>query len=456
VNADDRSIGRLRSRLERLSPTTHLCVPYRGREEQFALAAPFIRIGLERRERCVYVEGDVPASALLSALESLGFEAGPAVQSGALTTIPYPGPYVDDGRFDPDRMIRWFAESDDAARAAGYSAFRYIGEMTWALGPYPGVERLAEYEAKLNPFLRERPIAVLCHYDRDRFGGDVIREMLAVHPVVVARGDVCRNAHYVPPEEYLSARWPESEIDWILDSISHLQRAEDALRESEQRYRILSQQLLEVQEGERRSLALELHDQLGQILTAIRLALRSRRKGRIAEALGLVDQAAEQVRNLALTLRPASLDHLGLPAALRAYLKRQSQLAGLDIHLEVGPLEERLPPAVETACFRLVQEALTNVARHSGARRVDVELNAAEDAVEIVVRDDGKGFDVGAARERAEAGASLGILSMEERVALAGGRLEIESEPGRGTTIRARFPASRAGAERGTPAPPGP
>jgi signal transduction histidine kinase len=456
VNARDNSVEHLGRRLEGLSPTVHLCVPYRGREEQFAVAAPFIRIGLERRERCVYVEGGVPASALLSALKSLGFEAGPAVQSGALTTIPYPGPYVEDGRFDPERMIRWFAESDDAARSAGYSRVRYIGEMTWALGPYPGVERLAEYEAKLNPFLRERPIAVLCHYDRDRFGGDVIREMLAVHPVVVARGEVCRNAYYVPPEEYFSAHWPAREIDWLLDSISHLQRTEDALRESDKRYRLLSQHLLDVQEAERRGLALELHDELGQILTAIRLALRSRRKGRIAEAVGLVDQATEQVRNLALALRPPTLDKLGLPATLRAYLERQSQRTGLDIHLKIGPLKERFPPAVETACFRLVQEALTNVARHSGAQRVHVEMDAADDALLVVVWDDGKGFDVRAARERAEAGVSLGILSMEERVALAGGWLEIESEPGRGTTIRARFPVSRTAEERGAVAPRGP
>jgi signal transduction histidine kinase len=269
--------------------------------------------------------------------------------------------------------------------------------------------------------------------------------MLAAHPVVVARGWLCRTPHYLPPEEYLSARWPEREVDWLLDNMSHLQRTEDALRDSEQRYRILAQHLLEVQEVERRSLALELHDQLGQLLTAIRFALRGRRKGAIAEAVALVDQATEEVRNLALALRPPSLDLLGLPAALRAYLESQARRTGIDIHLEVVGLDERLPAPVETACFRLVQEAVTNVARHSGARRVDVEISGRGDAVFVVVRDDGKGFDVGAARERGEAGASLGLLSMEERVTLAGGRFEIESEPGRGTTVRARLPASRAG-----------
>jgi signal transduction histidine kinase len=443
VSGDPHSVEQLRYQLERLQPSDHLCVPYRGRDEQLAVAAPFIHIGLERRERCVYVEGDVPASALLPAMNSLGFDATLAVESGALQTIRYPGPYIEDGYFDPDRMVRWFEQMDADARRAGFSGFRYIGEMTWALGPYPGVDRLAEYEAKLNPFLHERPIAVLCQYDRGRFPSEIVREMVATHPMVVARGRVCRNPHYVPPDRYFSPDWPESEVDWLLDSISHLQRTEDALRDSEERYRILSRQLLRVQEAERRSLAVELHDQLGQILTAIRLTLRGRRRaGRLAEAVGLVDQAIDKVRNLALELRPPSLDDLGLVAALRAYLERHAERTGLDVHVEIGPLEERLPPTVETAAFRLIQEALTNIARHSGAQRVEVELNVREGATELVVRDNGRGFDVRAARRRAEAGASLGLISMEERAALAGGQLEIDSEPGRGTTIRARFPIS--------------
>jgi signal transduction histidine kinase len=443
VRADPHSVEQLRSELERLKPTDHLCVPYRDRDEQFAVAAPFIHIGLERRERCVYVEGDVPASALLPAMKSLGFDTDPAVQSGALRTIPYPGPYIEDGYFDPDRMVRWFQQTDDEARRAAFSGFRYIGEMTWALGPYPGVKRLAEYEAKLNPFLQERPIAVLCQYDRGRFPSEVVREIVATHPMVVARGRVCRNPHHVPPDRYLSPEWPENEVDWLLDSMSHLQRTEDALRESEERYRILSRQLLRVQETERRSVALELHDQVGQILAAIRLMLRGRRRaGSLAETVGLVDQAIDKVRSLALALRPPGLDDLGLVAALRAYLERQAERTGLDVHVEVGRLEERLPPEVETAAFRLVQEAVTNVARHSEARRVDVELSVKGDAIEILVRDDGKGFDAPAARRRAAAGASLGLISMEERVALAGGQLLIDSEAGRGTTIRARFPVS--------------
>jgi signal transduction histidine kinase len=442
VSADLDLLEPLGRQLERLSATSHLCVPYRGRGEQFAVAAPFLRVGLQRRERCVYVEGDGPASELLAAMDSLGCDGASAVRSGALLTVPYPRPCTDEGSFDPERMIRWIRRNDDQARRAGFAGLRYAAEMTWALGPYPGVDRLAELESKLNGLLDERPMAVLCQYDRDRFPSEIVREMLATHPTLVARGWLCHNPFYVPPARYLSPDWPQGEIDWLLDSMNHLQRTDDALREAQERYRVLSRRLLEVQETDRRSFALELHDQLGQMLTAIRLTLGTLAgKDHVAEAIGLVDEAIDEVRSLALALRPSSLDDFGLVAALRGYLQRQAQRTGIDLSLEVGPgLEQRLPPPIETACFRLVQEALTNVARHSGARRVRVGLSARERAVEIAVRDDGKGFDVRAARTRAAAGESLGLLSMEERVALAGGRLEIESAQDRGTTVRATFP----------------
>jgi len=156
----------------------------------------------------------------------------------------------------------------------------------------------------------------------------------------------------------------------------------------------------------------------------------------------MVDQAIEQVRSMALDLRPSILDDLGLVAALRSLLNRQSQRAGFEGHLSVATLDTRLPAAVETCCFRLAQEALTNVARHAGARHVRIEVHADGRDVRIVIRDDGRGFDVRAARERAAHGASLGLFSMEERVSLAGGRLEIRSALGEGTAVHACFPLS--------------
>ncbi len=223
-----------------------------------------------------------------------------------------------------------------------------------------------------------------------------------------------------------------------------------ALSASEARHRTLSRRILEVQERERRALARELHDELGQTLTSIQLGLEAARSGpavagALDESIRGIGAAIEQVRDLARHLRPPALEELGLVPALRSQLELLSGRAGFEARLEARPPEARLPAALETTCFRLVQEALTNVARHAGARRVQVDLRVAGGAVEIAVRDDGRGFDVRAARLRGAAGVTLGLVGMEERVALAGGRLEVDSAPGRGTIVRAHLPLSSGG-----------
>ncbi len=230
----------------------------------------------------------------------------------------------------------------------------------------------------------------------------------------------------------------------------NVRRLRENLREIEERYRTLARRLLEVQEKERHRIARELHDDVGQILTTIKINLqealsRPRSRARkLAESVASIEEAIDHVRETTLGLRPPILDDLGLAPALRWYVSRQATQAGLAFHLDVASLDDmRFPPSVETTCFRLMQEALTNVIRHARARRVEVEVSTAGGDLEIVVHDDGTGFDVAAAHKRALAGGSLGLLSMEERVSLAGGRLAIESTPGHGTTIRAHLPLVR-------------
>jgi signal transduction histidine kinase len=157
-----------------------------------------------------------------------------------------------------------------------------------------------------------------------------------------------------------------------------------------------------------------------------------------------VDSALRQVRDLALDLRPSILDDLGLAAALRWLVDRQAQRAGLVPHFAVQTSGAPLPPDVATGCFRVAQEALINVVRHAGARHVWVDLREREEEVELVIRDDGAGFNPEEARRRAARGLSLGLLGVQERVGLLGGRVAIESGPGQGTTIRAWFPVATA------------
>jgi signal transduction histidine kinase len=222
----------------------------------------------------------------------------------------------------------------------------------------------------------------------------------------------------------------------------------ETVRAGRERLRLMSRQLLMVQEEERRRIAVELHDELGQALTAVKINLESleRKSGEAAvngrlEAIRSVDHAMQRVRNLALELRPSVLDDLGLPAALRWYVDRFARDSRVEAHLSIDAIPP-LPADVETACFRVAQEALTNVTRHAQARQVWLELRLLPDGLELRVADDGVGFDAVAARDRAIHGGSLGLLGMQERVSLVGGSYSLRSATGAGSELRARFPVS--------------
>jgi signal transduction histidine kinase len=226
------------------------------------------------------------------------------------------------------------------------------------------------------------------------------------------------------------------------------QQAEGKLKESRQRLQVLSRRLVEVQETERRHLARELHDQIGQALTVAELNLQALLQSpgidglapRLKQSLEVVDRVLEQVHDLSLNLRPSMLDDLGLEPALRWYTDRQAMLAGLQAEVRADPLEQRLDPMIETECFRVAQEALTNVVKHAKAHTVTVELTRSDGQFHLWVRDDGVGFDVASVRDQAMRGVSLGVLSMEERATLAGGGLQYHATPGQGTEVHAWFP----------------
>ena len=220
-----------------------------------------------------------------------------------------------------------------------------------------------------------------------------------------------------------------------------------ALEMSQERLRALSHRLLEVQEQERSRLARELHDDIGQALTALKIQLESiartppgQSAPRIKQCVEMTTHALERVRQLSFSLRPLQLDDLGLVAALRSHLDRQASIGELAPHFEARGVPEHLPAEVQTACFRIAQEAINNVLRHARARNLWLSVRGERGSLRVEIRDDGCGFDAEAARRRSAAGASLGLVGMEERVAFAGGALDLRTTAGQGTRLLATFP----------------
>jgi PAS domain S-box-containing protein len=222
----------------------------------------------------------------------------------------------------------------------------------------------------------------------------------------------------------------------------------EQVRDAHLQMQTLSHCLIQIQESERRHLARELHDEMGQALTAVKIHLQEIEGvsnntavlNDVHESIAIVEKILNQVRSLSIDLRPLLLDDLGLVATLRWYVSRQSQLGGFTIHFAASPEKMNLSGDLETACFRIVQEAITNIIRHSQAKKVHVEITQLHEELSLLVRDDGIGFDVEAAQKRSSQGLSMGLLGMRERVALLAGQMEIESVSTYGTEIRVRFP----------------
>lgn len=221
---------------------------------------------------------------------------------------------------------------------------------------------------------------------------------------------------------------------------------------AEQAHRDLLRRLVAAEETERGHMSRELHDRLGQDLTALKLGLQIVRKQAarlptLGKSVGklesLADRLMQDVHRLSWELRPAALDDFGLELALRRYADEWAALSGVPVDFDSrGVTARRLAREVETTLYRVAREALTNVFRHAGAKHVSVLLQRRADYISLIVEDDGCGFDVVARLETPASQGKLGLLGMQERATLAGGSVEIESSPGAGTTVFARLPLS--------------
>jgi len=236
-------------------------------------------------------------------------------------------------------------------------------------------------------------------------------------------------------------------IHGVAFDISELKAAEEALKKSAEQLKTLSRRLMEVQELERRNIALELHDEIGQVLTGLKLTLEVSTRlpatevgDSLKQARGLVNELMARVRKMSLDLRPGMLDDLGLLPTLLWQIENYTAQTHVKVNFKHSGLEkQRFAPEVETAAYRVVQEALTNVARHANAQEATVTVWTHQDTLSIEVVDAGQGFDM----ETVIANETSGLTGMRERAMLAGGQLKLESAPGEGTRLLAELSIRR-------------
>jgi two-component system, NarL family, sensor histidine kinase UhpB len=293
--------------------------------------------------------------------------------------------------------------------------------------------------------------------DAARGGRAFAQEGLQAIPSVLARERAFASLEYEVPSE-LGMRWflvratplAGSEHGAVLSHIEITDRMLNLmeLRTAHKRLQNLSTRILSVQEDERRTIASELHDDVGQSLTALKISLHRLAEGQVRDSAALIGECLlvagetlERLRRLVHDLRPPQLDELGLADALGWLVERQREATGIEIRFSVAGVEDRRPPArIEVACYRIAQEGLSNATRHSQARHIFVSLAFEDLLLKLVIHDDGSGFDEAAARHAAIMSGSLGLVGMQERARLAGGELNLRTVVRGGTMLIATFP----------------
>ena len=577
--------------LEQLAPHDHLCSIYETPQEHFAVAIPFIRIGLGRGEKCIYIADDGTEADVRDAMCAGGIDVERSIATGSLVLEKKENAYLKNGSFDPDWMFTFWADATAEAMRQGFSALRATGETEWVLRGAPGLERWMEYESRMTHVLAQHNCFALCQYNRQIFPPELVLDVIRTHPTVIYRGVVCRNMYHVPPDELLGTNQAAREVERLLTNIREreeiqcaLQRqledirvAEAALRSSEERWRsvfensaigivlaepagkkiveanrafqellgytnqelqtltfaditleadilrgaeagqqllsgskrevqlekryrhkdgrfiwaratgtvipggdgspryllglvedvtvrktaeqeletsirqlrALAARLMHSQDDERRRIAQMLHETTAQDLAALKMHLSrlNRTAGDLSEAdrsaltesISLAEQSITEIRTLSYLLHPPFLDETGLLSALRWYAAGFAERSGIKVDLELPDRFGRLPRDTETALFRIVQESLINIHRHSKSDTASIRLRRDAERLVLEIEDHGHGIPKASLKRIRGGIVGVGIAAMSERIEQLGGRLEITSG-NHGTAVRARLP----------------
>lgn len=236
-NHDD--AARFLEALSSLKIHDHACLIYETLADQHATMVPYLRMGLERGERCIYLGEESAIRGLLEKLSHGGVPVDDVRQRGRLGVIANRESYLAGGAFDPDRMLAFVARATAEAKAEGYTGLRIAGDLGWALDGPPGTGRLMEYEARVNRFFPEHDCLAVCLYPRKGFPPEMLREVIRTHPIVIHDGQVCHNPFFVSPDELLAPASAEAEVDRLLAQLVDREQLVGRLQEGERRFRTL-------------------------------------------------------------------------------------------------------------------------------------------------------------------------------------------------------------------------
>jgi signal transduction histidine kinase len=455
--------GYFTERLHEIGPGDHICLVYDEQEEQAAAVVPYIKVGLERRERCLYVADDEAIGEASRRLQDAGVDVVGETARGALSLVANRDAYLRFGQFNPDEMVTFLGQSTERTRADGFAALRITGEMTWALGSEVGCDRLIEYEVSLNRFFPGSHALAVCQYHRQRFSPAIIRDVLRTHPLAILGSLICSNAYYEPPDVIMSGGDDAQRVEWMIRQLK-------TSREAEERLIHQAEQLARSNAGLEQFAYVASHDlrEPLRMMSTYSQLLARKYGGRLdAEAeqiMGYIVDGASRIESLVSGLSAYSSvtapDESGRSG--RVDMNRAAGVAILNLTALIRETGARVTqddlPAVrgdETQLVQVVQNLIDNAIKF---RKMDeapcVHLTgrrAGEDAV-FSVRDNGIGiptlyqaqiFGIFKRLSRSGSGTGIGLALCQRIVEKHHGTIWVESEPGKGSQFSFTIPAAK-------------
>jgi signal transduction histidine kinase len=422
---------------------SHICHFYETKADLLQLLVPYFKAGIENNEFCLWViAAPLTREECILVLQQQIPGIYEKIEQGQFEILWYDDWYLNGGKFDPQKVIEGWNIKLKQATEKDFDGMRVNGNEAWL--HHKEWKDFMEYEKELNRVLAGRKIIVICTYELAKVDATVILDVAHAHECAVTkrRGElIILEVPEVKQLKFKLKKMNEELAQKVAERTEELSNANSELARTTAELRRLSNYLQDIREEERTHIAREIHDELGQLITVMKMDvswLNSKLstsdeaiRGKLKDLNTLMDGVVHSVRKIASELRPGILDDLGLAAAIEWHLREFQKRSGIHyLFIETGN-DESLPDSVKTGLFRIFQECVTNIARHSKAKQIRVNLKIEKDEVTMKIRDDGVGFD----QQDVTGKSSLGILGMKERAAQINGDFKINSHPGSGTDI---------------------
>lgn len=406
---------------------THLCHFYQTPQDMLDVLVPYMAAGLERNEKCLWiVDGVLTVAQAKEAMAEVVPDWKRHLESGSIEFFPHTEWYVIDGAFDETRVLRQFVDQEVEALAAGFKGLRVTGNTLWARdGMLPD---LLQYEREVDQCFCNHKMTAICTYPLDRCSAADIVDVTKAHEMALIR----------------------REGAWDLIESATLRHVREELRESHERLKTLAQQMAQVEQQERRRISRALHDGLQQTIVGTQMNLERARNNvgpardealsRISE---LLNEALDACRALTTEIYPPILHERGLLPAfqwLAAWFEKQHRF---NVRLDLPEEEPVLGDSERVTLFEVARELLFNVVKHAQVAEADICVRVASESVELIVRDEGNGYDPDAL-DPASAEGHFGLCNIRERVRMMDGDLVIESAPGCGSRVAVNLPLASA------------